>query len=42
MSLDRLREEVTDTVRVYDPDNLFLGLGKPQDDLLTIARLFLS
>ncbi len=42
LSLDRLREEVTDTVRVYDPDDLFLGLGKPQDDLLTIARLFLS
>ncbi len=42
LSLDRLHEEVTDTVRVYDPDNGFLGLGKPQDDLLTIARLFLS
>lgn len=41
LSLDRLKTAVTDVVRVYDPDGGFIGLAKPQDDTLVVARLFL-
>jgi tRNA pseudouridine55 synthase len=38
--LQRLSKPVTDTVRVYAPDGVFLGLGKPKDEELQILRLF--
>lgn len=40
LSLDRLNTAVTDTVRVYDPDQTFLGLGTPCENELQILRLF--
>ncbi len=39
LSLDRLKTEVIDLCRVYDPDGTFLGLGQPVDGELTIAYL---
>jgi len=41
LSLDRLSVPVTDTVRVYDPEGAFIGLGTPKEDELKVARLFL-
>lgn len=41
LALDRLRTAVADIVRVYDPEGQFLGLGKPQEDQLAVARLFI-
>ncbi len=38
--LDRLTAHVTDTVRVYSPDQTFLGLGTPREKELQITRLF--
>lgn len=41
LSLDRLGgQTVTDTVRVYTPDHVFLGLGAPHEDELQVIRLF--
>ncbi len=41
LSLDRLGgQAVTDTVRVYTPDNVFLGLGAPDEGELKVLRLF--
>lgn len=40
LSLDRLNTAVTDTVRVYSPDQTFLGLGTPCENELQILRLF--
>ncbi len=40
LSLDRLSAPATDTVRVYDPDRTFLGLGAPRESELQIVRLF--
>ncbi|MBQ3094790.1 MAG: tRNA pseudouridine(55) synthase TruB [Clostridia bacterium] len=42
LSLDRLHAPVEGITRVYAPDGRFLGLGKPQNDELAIARLFLD
>ncbi|MBR5135296.1 MAG: tRNA pseudouridine(55) synthase TruB [Clostridia bacterium] len=42
LSLDRLTTDVADTVRVYAPDGPFIGLGKPHEGELAIARLFLT
>ena len=40
LSLDRLGgQTVTGTVRVYAPDQVFLGLGTPADDELQVLRL---
>ena len=41
LALERLRTAVDGVTRVYAPDGTFLGLGRPKDDALTIARLFL-
>ena len=40
LSLDRLPAAVNGLTRVYAPDGRFLGLGRPEDGALTIARLF--
>ncbi len=40
LALARLTQPVTDTVRVKHPDGRFLGLGTPQQEELTILRLF--
>ena len=40
LSLDRLRQPVPGTVRVYAPDGRFLGLGRPSDGELKIVKLF--
>lgn len=40
LSLDRLHTPVSDTVRVYAPDGTFIGLGRPKDDELAVAKLF--
>ncbi len=43
LSLDRLSKAVTtDYVRVYAPNDAFLGLGTPRDGELAIARLFVT
>ncbi|MBR2337903.1 MAG: tRNA pseudouridine(55) synthase TruB [Clostridia bacterium] len=40
LALTRLNRPVDSTVRVYAPDNTFLGLGVPEHDELQILRLF--
>ncbi len=40
LALERLQQTVTDVTRVYAPDGAFLGLGRPKDDQLAVARLF--
>ncbi len=40
LALDRLKEPVNDTVRVYGADGRFLGLGTPLDGELKVRRLF--
>ena len=40
LSLDRLKAEVSATVRVKAPDGTFLGLGKPQNGELKVFKLF--
>lgn len=40
LSLDRLKEDVTATVRVKAPDGTFLGLGAPKDGELKVTKLF--
>ena len=42
LSLERLRTEIEGVTRVYAPDGQFLGLGKPKDEELAVARLFLE
>lgn len=42
LALERLHTEVTDVVRVYDPDGGFIGLGRPNEEELKVARLFLT
>lgn len=42
LSLERLQQAVDGITRVYAPDGTFIGLGKPQEDELAIARLFLT
>lgn len=42
LSLDRLSARPTALVRVYAPNGEFLGLGRPQEDELRVARLFLE
>ena len=42
LSLDRLKENVTATVRVKAPDGAFLGLGEPRDGELKVYKLFPS
>ncbi len=37
---ERLRQEIEGVTRVYAPDGQFLGLGKPKDGELAVARLF--
>lgn len=37
---ERLRQEIEGVTRVYAPDGQFLGLGKPKDGELVVARLF--
>lgn len=41
LALDRLHEPVSGITRVYAPDGAFIGLGRPADDELAVARLFL-
>jgi len=40
LSLERLHQPVSGTVRVYASDGRFLGLGRPVDGELKIVRLF--
>lgn len=41
LALDRLGQQtVTDTVRVYTPEHVFLGLGTPKEGELQVLRLF--
>ena len=40
LALERLRQPVTDTVRVYDPEGVFVGLGSPVEDELAVDCLF--
>ena len=42
LSLERLRTEINGVTRVYAPDGQFLGLGKPKEDELAVARLFVE
>lgn len=42
LALDRLHTAVDGITRVYAPDGRFLGLGRPKDGELAIARLFLE
>lgn len=42
LALSRLRAEIEGVTRVYAPDGQFLGLGKPKEDELAVARLFLD
>ena len=42
LALERLHTAVDGVTRVYAPDGRFLGLGKPKDEELAIARLFLE
>ena len=42
LSLERLRTAIDGVTRVYAPDGQFLGLGKPKDEELAVARLFLT
>ena len=42
LSLERLRTEINGVTRVYAPDGRFLGLGKPKEEELAVARLFLD
>ncbi len=42
LSLERLRTAINGVTRVYAPDGQFLGLGKPKDEELAVARLFLA
>ncbi len=41
LALDRLHTAVSGVTRVYTPDGAFIGLGRPKEDELAIARLFL-
>ena len=40
LALERLCRPIDGTVRVYSPDNVFLGLGTPDNNELQILRLF--
>ena len=40
LDLERLKQPVNGPVRVYSPDGVFLGLGKPEDAALKILKLF--
>lgn len=40
LALNRLRQPVTGTIRVYAPDGRFVGLGSPKGDQLAIDCLF--
>lgn len=40
LSLDRLHVPIEGVTRVYAPDGRFLGLGKPKEEELAVARLF--
>lgn len=42
LSLDRLHAAVTDVTRVYAPDGSFIGLGRPAEEELAVAKLFLT
>lgn len=42
LSLERLRSGIDGVTRVYAPDGHFLGLGKPKEEELAVARLFLE
>ena len=42
LSPERLQTAVDGVTRVYAPDGRFLGLGKPKEDELAVARLFLN
>lgn len=42
LSLDRLHAPIEGVTRVYAPDGRFLGLGKPKEEELAVARLFLE
>ncbi len=40
LALERLRTPIDGVTRVYAPNGRFLGLGKPKDESLAVARLF--
>ncbi len=40
LALERLRQSVTGPVRVYDPEDRFIGLGSPTENELAIDCLF--
>ena len=40
LALDRLSSVPTTLTRVYTPDGRFLGLGRPDEGELRVARLF--
>ncbi len=42
LALERLRTRIEGVTRVYAPDGQFLGLGKPKEEELAVARLFLE
>ena len=42
LSLDRIHASIDGITRVYAPDGRFLGLGRPKNGELAIARLFLD
>lgn len=41
LALDRLQAPVSGVTRLYAPDGAFIGLGRPKNEELAVARLFL-